>query len=175
VIEPTNITGNWTGSYCQYGRDHPIAAIFAQVDGHLQGKMTDGLTNIDKSLFEFAFDAGLPPGADEQIFIQVRKKYPDAPSGPIRAASRMPEFSTLEGTVKEREVQFEKQYIGDHFAGWRIGEQLFGETIAAQPIRYIGTLSDDGNSIEGRWSIVVGDKKHSATTGGSFQLQRQAE
>jgi hypothetical protein len=175
MTEPINITGCWSGTYSQHDRDHPITAIFAQVDSHLQGKMTDSATNIDKSLFEFAFEAGLPPGADEQIFIQVREKYPDAPSGPIRAATRLPEFSTLEGSVEGREVRFVKQYIGEQFAGWRIGERLFGETRASQPIQYTGTLSENGNSIDGRWSIAASAKKQTVSAGGIFHLQRQDE
>ncbi len=77
--------------------------------------------------------------------------------------------------MRGNEVRFVKEYIGEQFAGWRIGDQVFGESVATQPIRYTGTLSNDGNNIEGRWSITVSDKKSSAAVGGTFQLQRQPE
>jgi hypothetical protein len=173
VVEPINITGRWIGSYRQHERDNPITAIFAQVDGNLQGKMTDGITKVDQSVFDAAFEAGLPPGADEQIVVLLRKEFPDAPRTPIRAQSNIPEFSTLEGEIRGRDVRFLKEYIGDHFNGWLVGDKLIGTTIADHSVQYAGTLSEDGKSIEGRWTVSTSRKRDSATVSGSFILRRE--
>ena len=170
---PIDITGRWVGAYSQHGREHPITTIFAQVDEHLQGKMTDGDTQFERSLFEAALEAGLPPGADEQIEVELRKQYPDAPRGPIRAATRLPELSVLEGSVTGRTVRFVKRYLGEHFSGWKIGDRLIGTTEEAHRVNYTGTLSDDGDTLEGQWWIEAGPKKPAPRSGGSFRLSRQ--
>jgi hypothetical protein len=172
MTEPIDITGRWSGYYCQHGREHPISAIFAQVDAHVQGKMTDSVTSVDKSIFEYAFDAGLPPGADEQIYVQLRKEHPGALRSPIQANWRLPEFSTLEGEITGRQVRFVKRYIGESFAGWRIGEKLVGETVTDRADEYAGMIEADGNSIEGHWSAPSKAKKQMPAVGGRFQLHR---
>lgn len=53
------------------------------------------------------------------------------------------------GELVGRSIQFTKQYL----------------TSSAQPIRYSGTLSEDGNSMSGKWTI---DKRHS----GSWEAHR---
>jgi hypothetical protein len=173
MAETVDITGRWSGFYSQHGHDNPITAIFAQFESHLQGKMTDGVTSVEKSVFEAALDAGLPPGADEQIVARLRKEYPDAPRVPIRAMSWLPEFSTLEGEVQGRGVRFKKEYIGDHFSGWRIGDQLIGQTITDLVVHYAGMLSDDGRHLEGRWWIATSGEKPASRIEGTFQLSRQ--
>ena len=175
MTQPLDITGRWAGAYSQHGREHPIVAIFAQFDAHLQGKMTDGETDFEQSVFEAALDAGLPPGADEQIEVELRKQYPDAPRGPIRAATHVPEFSTLEGSVEGRCVRFVKRYLGDHFSAWKIGDRLVGTTQEEQVVHYSGTLSDDGDSLEGRWWVEGRGRKGPGRTEGSFLLHRRED
>jgi hypothetical protein len=170
-----DITGRWAGAYSQHGREHAITAIFAQFDEHLQGKMTDAETEFEQSVFDAAFEAGLPPGADEQIVAELRKQYPDAPRGPIRAASRVPEFSVLEGSVEGRTVRFTKRYLGDHFSGWKIGDRLVGKTDEATLVSYSGTLSVDGNLLEGRWWVAGDQPKTRGRNEGSFLLLRQED
>ena len=108
-----DITGRWTGAYLQHGREHPITADFAQIDAHLQGKMTDDVTEFEASVFDAAMEAGLPPGADEQIVANLRKQYPDLPRAPIRATATLPAESILEGEVQGRSVRFRKTYLGE--------------------------------------------------------------
>jgi hypothetical protein len=173
MTKPVDITGRWIGAYCQHGHEHPISAIFAQFDTHLQGKMTDADTDFEKSVFEAALDAGLPPGADEQIVKELREQYPDAPRGPIRAASHVPEFSILEGVVQGRAVRFVKRYLGDHFFGWKIGDDYFGTTSEDHAVHYSGTIDSDGNSLEGRWWVGETRGRQKERHEGTFLLQRQ--
>jgi hypothetical protein len=167
-----DITGRWAGVYHQHGHEHPISSFFNQFDTHLQGKMTDGEPRFERSVFEAAMAAGLPPGADEQIEAKLRAEHPDAPREPILATSIFPPYSTVEGDVRGRTVSFVKRYLGELFSGWRIGDCLIGTTKAGHEVRFRGTLSDDGNSIEGRWWV---DESDGPRLEGGFRLQRQEE
>lgn len=167
-----DITGRWTGAYLQHGREHPITADFAQIDSHLQGKMTDGVTEFETSVFDAAMEAGLPPGADEQIVASLRKQYPDLPRAPIRATATLPAASILEGVVQGRTVRFRKTYLGEHFTGWRIGDRLIGSTVNVHVVQFRGRLSDDANSLEGQWYVDADRKTGARRLEGGFTLRR---
>ncbi len=156
--ERIDITGRWVGDYFQHGREHPLTADFAHIDAHLQGKMTDSVTEFETSVFEAALEAGLPPGADEQIEANLRKQHPELPRGPIRATAMLPAASVLEGEVQGRVVRFRKTYLGEHFTGWKVGDQLVGSTVAVHTVQFRGRISADDNSLEGQW-WVEGDRK----------------
>lgn len=168
-----DITGRWVGAYHQHSAEHPISTQFNQFETHLQGKMTDGETRFERSVFEAALAAGLPPGSDEQIEAKLRAEYPDAPREPIQATSIFPPHSKIEGEVRGRSVRFVKRYLGEIFSGWRIGDTLIGSTVAGQMVTYGGIVSADGNVIEGRWWIDGDRKSGTSRCEGGFRLQRQ--
>jgi hypothetical protein len=84
------LTGRWVGHYVQGGQKYPITADLVQVGQRLSGSMQDGHPDRECSTFEAACEAGLPPGADEQIEMGLREMVPDAPAGPIRYVSHLP-------------------------------------------------------------------------------------
>src|SRR5215470_14341029 len=120
-MTPPDLTGRWAGHYSQHGQSHPIEAELTQSDGQLRGSMRDRDTLSEKSVFETAADAGLPPGADEQIVQSLRELFPDAAGAPVRATSQLPPTSVLSGYVLGRAVYFLKTYQGEHFVGYRVG------------------------------------------------------
>jgi hypothetical protein len=95
-----NLTGRWDGDYYQHDRPHPILAELVQAGEQLTGSMRDGETDTASSVFDVAFEAGLPPGADEQIVARIREAFPDAPATPIRYVTHLPPESDLVGWVR---------------------------------------------------------------------------
>jgi hypothetical protein len=167
-----NLTGRWVGEYLQHDRPHPIAAELVQAGEHLTGSMWDGITDGAYSIFEVASQAGLPPGADEQIVARLRTMFPDAPAAPIRYVTHLPPESALEGRVEGSTVYFLKTYQGIHFGGYKIGDVLVGFQSAVHAVSYRGQLSPDGGEIEGRWWIDPAPGP-SHRTEGHFTLRRQ--
>src|SRR5262245_8915426 len=170
--ERIDITGRWVGAYFQHGREHPLIAEFAHIDSNLQGKMTDVVTEFETSVFEAAMEAGLPPGADEQIEANIRKQHPELPRAPIRAAATLPAASILEGEVNGRVVRFRKTYLGEHFTGWKVGDRLIGSTIAGHIVQFRGRIGDDHNSLEGQWWVDGDRKAGTRRLEGGFLLTR---
>lgn len=168
----TDITGRWQGMYSQHGREHPITADFAQVDEHLQGRMLDGVTSFETSIFEAALEAGLPPGADEQMELRLRQQHPDLPRGPIRACATVPETSILEGEVTRRVIRFTKTYLGEYFSGWKVGERVIGSSVPSHVVHYRGKLSDDDLTIEGQWWVEADARRGTQKLNGRFVLNR---
>jgi hypothetical protein len=168
-----NITALWAGNYWQDGRPQPIMANLVQDDERLTGSMRDGVTDKEYSVTELAFEAGLPPGGDEQIVDRLRRMFPDAPATEIRYVTHLPPESALQGSVKGVEVYFKKTYEGTHYGGYQIGDKLVGYQNAAHVVHYGGRVSADGEQIDGKWWIenTLG---HSPRLGeGSFTLRRQ--
>jgi hypothetical protein len=117
-----DLSGRWVGGYRQQGRDYPITADFVHAGEHLSGSMRDSHPDRECSVFEATAEAGLPPGADEQIEARLREMVPDPRSGPIRYVSHLPPESTLEGRCIGRTVRFRKTYRGTSFGGYRVGD-----------------------------------------------------
>src|SRR5689334_21894162 len=109
--------------------------------------MRDGHPDRECSVFEATAEAGLPPGADEQIEARLRAMVPDGPSGPIRYVSHLPSQSVLEGRRTGRTVRFLKTYRGPAFGGYRVGDVLIGVERADHAVHYEGRLGDDGRTI----------------------------
>jgi hypothetical protein len=172
MAEPFLMTGTWIGHYTQHGRSHPITAELTQVGTRLTGTMHDSDTESERSVFETAAEAGLPPGADEEIVLGLRKMFVDAPQAPVRCAALLPAESRLEGEVRDRTVSFLKTYQGEHFTGFRVGDRYVGAVIEGHQVHYRGELSRDGTSIEGRWWIAPPTEGGVRTEGG-FLLRRE--
>jgi hypothetical protein len=172
MLSDTNLTGRWVGEYFQHDRSNPITADLVHQGEQLTGSMRDDTTASAYSVFEFASQAGLPPGADEQIVERLRKMFPDAPETPIKYVSQLPPESTLEGWVRDSTVYFLKSYQGDHIGGFEIGDRLVGHRIVGHAVHYRGKLSPDGREIEGRWWIDPGPESGVRRTEGSFLLRR---
>jgi hypothetical protein len=123
-----------------------------------------------------AQQAGLPPGADEQIEANLRKAFrqahPDAPAGPIRYVSRLPAESALEGRRQGQVVSFLKTYQGTSFDGYKVGDQFLGAEKAGHSVHYEGRLSPDGRTIEGRWWIEADQEEGTGRAEGYFTLRR---
>src|SRR5262249_11903499 len=107
-----NLTGRWVGYYVQGGHERPISADLVQDGADVSGSMRDVQPDRECSLFEGAVEAGLPPGADEQIDEKLRSMVPDAGSAPIRWVSHLPEDSVLKGSCEGEMVTFTKAYMG---------------------------------------------------------------
>jgi hypothetical protein len=137
--------------------------------------MCDGHPDNEYSLFEVAHEAGLPPGADEQIEAKLREALPDAPPGPIRYVSHLPSGSVLEGRRKGQVVYFLKTYRGTTFSGYKAGDQLLGVQKEGHAVHYEGRLSRDGLVIDGRWWIEADPAYGSRRTEGLFSLRRQGQ
>ena len=170
-----DLTGRWDGSYFQHDRHHPIAAELVQVGERLTGSMRDGETDRSSSVFQVAFEAGLPPGADEQIVARLREAFPDEPAAPIRYLSHLPPASALEGWVRGTALYFLKTYQGTHTGGFAVGDRLVGHRIEGHAVHYSGKLSPDGLEIEGRWWIDPLCESGGRRTEGSFALRRSVE
>jgi hypothetical protein len=169
----TNITGRWEGNYSQRGRSQPILADFVQADEHLTGSMRDGVTDQERSVTELTFEAGLPPGADEQIVDRLRRMFPDAPATEIRYVTHLPSDSTLEGWVKGLKVYFLKSYEGTHYGGYQIGDVIVGHHNEAHVVHYGGRINANGQEIEGKWWIDESSEDGRRRNEGSFTLRRQ--
>jgi hypothetical protein len=170
--ENADLSGRWAGHYSQHGTNHPISADFTQSGQALRGRMRDSDTVSEKSVFETALDAGLPPGADEQIEHSLRELFPDARAAPVRVTSQLPSESLLEGFVFGRMVSFRKTYQGEHFVGYQVGGHRVGTTVAQHVVHYEGRLGDDGRSIEGRWWIEQDLSRGVGRAEGTFELRR---
>jgi hypothetical protein len=168
----TNLSGRWVGDYLQHDRPHPITAELVQVGERLTGFMRDSTTDSESSVFDFAAEAGLPPGADEQIVAHLREAFPDAPADPIHVVMHLPPESTLEGWVKGSTVYFLKTYQGDHFGGFKVGDQIVGQRIEDHAVHYRGKLSPDGLEIDGRWWIDPVAVPGARRSEGYFTLRR---
>ncbi len=167
-----NLTGAWEGIYYQNNRPHPISAELDQEGETLTGSMTDGVTERSSSLFEATSEAGLAPGADEQIVARLRELLPDDPRAPIRYVSHLPPESTLQGRVDGSRVSFLKSYQGVSFGGYQVGERLVVQETDHHCVEYSGTLSPDGRAIEGRWWIEANPTRRTPRVEGSFHLKR---
>src|SRR4051794_34753277 len=171
----TNLTGRWEGHYYQHDRPSPISAELTQAGEQLTGSMRDGVTDTSSSVFDVAFEAGLPPGADERIVARIREAFPDAPATPIRYLTHLPPGSALEGWVRGDSLYFLKTYRGVHYSGYEIGDRLVGHRTDCHAVHYSGKLSPDGSEIEGRWWIDPPPGSGERRTEGSFTLRRRIE
>jgi hypothetical protein len=169
-----SLTGRWMGEYYQHDRSNAIRAELVQQGEQLSGSMSDDRTASTYSVFEFASQAGLPPGDDEQIEARLRELFPDEPSAPIRYVTQLPPESTLEGWVRGDTVYFLKTYEGEHIGGFAVGERTLFHRIASHSVHYRGKLSPDGQEIEGRWWIDPLLEPGAKRTEGSFILRRES-
>ena len=166
-----SLTGNWEGYYTQSGEKRPIRATLVQEGDRISGTMIDAETDFDRSLFDAARQAGLPPGADETIDASLRRLHPEVGRGPIRAKSRLPADSRLEGSVDGDRVTFTKTYQGQHFIGYQVGDREIGSAKEDHSVEYWGRLSEDGSRMEGRWTICATESPKGFIDG-AFLLQR---
>jgi hypothetical protein len=171
-MSATILTGRWIGHYLQQGKEYPITADFLEVQERLSGFMYDGQPERECSVWQATTDAGLPPGADEQIEAKLREMIPDAPAGPIRYVTHLPPNSTLHGRRTGRNVYFLKTYQGTSFGGYRVGDHFLGYRKADHAVHYEGQLSPDGQAMEGRWWIEADPANEITRTEGLFQLRR---
>jgi hypothetical protein len=173
MSSPLDLTGRWIGHYLQRDQEYPITADLVQAGECLSGSMRDGHPDREYSVFEVAFEAGLPPGTDEQIEAHLREVVPDAAAAPIRYVSHLPPESALEGRRKGRTVSFLKTYKGTSFGGFKVGDRLLGFQKDGHAVHYEGQLSPDGTVIEGRWWIDADPALGVPRTEGHFALRRK--
>jgi hypothetical protein len=166
-----DLTGRWIGHYLQQGREYPITADFRETSERLCGFMYDGQPDREYSVFQATADAGLPPGADEQIEAKIREMVGDEAPGPIRYVSHLPPNSTLQGRRTGQTVSFLKSYQGTSFGGYRVGDHLVGVRKAGHEVHYEGRLSSDGLVIEGQWWIDADPAAGTPRTEGLFHLR----
>jgi hypothetical protein len=168
-----DLTGKWAGHYWQHDRPSAISAELSQ-NGHvLSGSMQDLRTDGDYSVFEVAAQAGLPPGADEQIVAALRQAVPGAGSGPIRYVTHLPPESQLDGRVSGDRVYFLKRYQGRSYSGYRVGDRLVGAENAAHAVHYEGQVDFEAGTIEGTWWIDADTERGTGRTAGRFCLRRE--
>src|SRR5262245_23208393 len=162
------LTGRWTGYYVQKDQRRAIAADLVQRNDLLEGAMHDLQTRFEMSVYEMAAECGLPPGADEQIVEKLRQEFADQAKAPIRALMTLPDDSTVSGSVRGRSVYFRKTYTGEAFSGYSVGTKEVGVRVKGHCVHYRGTLSDDGQLLEGTWWIEADVKKGLRRSEGSF-------
>jgi len=172
AMASTHLTGRWVGHYLQQGQEYPITADFREAGESLSGFMYDGQPDRESSVFQATAEAGLPPGADEQIEAKLREMVPDVAPGPIRYVSHLPPNSILRGRRTGQTVRFLKTYQGTSFGGYRVGDHLLGYREADHEVHYEGQLSSDGLVIEGRWWIDADPTAGAPLTEGRFHLRR---
>src|SRR5260370_39637601 len=107
-----DLTGVWAGHYAQRDRSHAIHADLVQTGHLLTGVMRDHDTKVENSLFESAAEAGVPPGADEQIALRLREVYPADRHAPTPRARASPTTSPLLGHGETSTVHFLKASQG---------------------------------------------------------------
>lgn len=168
-----SLSGRWTGHYYQHDQLHPIEAELVQKGATLAGLMRDLMTDRDASVFEAAAEAGLPPGADEQIVAKIRAMVPEETGGQVRFITHLPTDSLLEGTVEGRNVKFLKSYQGVAFNGYRLGESLVVNEHLGLAVHYEGRLSLDGGKIEGSWWIDANREMGVKRVHGEFTLNAE--
>src|SRR5262245_3147222 len=100
------LTGEWHGHYTQNDVRHRIEATLTQDGDRISGRMIDLDTVTEQSLYDAVANAGLPPGADEQIAERLRELIPNAGDGPIITRSILPKESQLKGTLSGEFVRF---------------------------------------------------------------------
>jgi hypothetical protein len=171
-MSSTPLTGRWIGHYLQQGQEYPITADFHEAAERLSGFMYDGQPDREYSVMQATAEAGLPPGADEQIEAKLREMVPDVASGPIRYVSHLPPNSILRGRRTGQTIYFLKTYQGTSFGGYRVGGNLLGIRKADHEVHYEGQLSPDGLVIEGRWWIDADPAARTPQTEGLFHLRR---
>ncbi len=171
----TNLTGRWIGCYYQHSRPHPIEADLIHDGEQITGVMRDGETDRNSTVFEVAADAGLPPGADEQIEASLRAMFPEERATPIRYIAHLPTDSVVEGWARGFQVGFLKSYQGEHYGGYTVGDRFVGHRIEGHAVHYRGDVSLDGREINGKWSIDPDPEIGTPGTDGSFSLRRQTE
>jgi hypothetical protein len=167
-----NLTGRWAGHYLQGGKEYPIAADFLGGGEGLSGFMYDGQPDRDYSVFQASAEAGLPPGADEQIEARLRELVPGASAAPIRYVTHLPPNSTLRGRRTDRAVYFLKSYQGTSFSGYQVGDRLVGARKEGHEVHYEGQLSPDGQTLEGQWWIDADPESGAPRSEGLFRLRR---
>ncbi|MHC4407017.1 MAG: hypothetical protein ACYTG0_45975 [Planctomycetota bacterium] len=165
-----DLTGRWQGHYRQSGTARAIVATLVQSDDRIEGTMQDLETEFDRSLFDAALEAGLPPGADEQLDEHLRRQHPEIGNAPIRGKCRLPPESRIQGTIRGGQIVFVKTYQGEHFIGFQAGDKEIGHATEGHAVEYSGTIEPDGNRIEGRWTIYQPDAPRALQ--GPFVLER---
>lgn len=166
-----SLTGEWNGHYTQHGERHRIKALFTQDGRRLVGQMTDIDTVTEQSLYDAVADAGLPPGADEQIAERIYGALPDQPIGPIRTRSVLPSASKLEGTVSGEFVRFTKTYQGQSLYMYEMGDQGVGHARDGHSVEYSGRISSDGTTVSGQW-VIYQPEIPKGFIDGNFELHR---
>jgi CUE domain len=172
MAKDTNLSGRWVGNYYQHNRPHPLSLELIQDGERLTGSMRDGETDQEFSVFEVAVDAGLPPGADEQIVAQLKEMFPEVPASSIRYVTHLSEESSIEGWVRGDMVYFLKTYEGAHVGGYKVGERIVGHFKEHHSVHYRGKLSPDGDTFEGKWWIESATGPGVARNEGSFEFSR---
>jgi hypothetical protein len=168
-----DLTGSWAGHYIQREQEHPINVELIQKEQTLSGSMRDGQSEFDYSVSELAFEAGLPPGADEQIEANIRAHVSSSPASPIRYIQQLPQESVIVGVCAGSRVDFVKTYKGTSSSGFKVGDQFLGFQKSGHAVHYRGELSRDGRTIEGWWSIDPDPSLGSRRAEGTFVLRRK--
>jgi hypothetical protein len=134
--------------------------------------MRDGEPDRESTVFEAAAEAGLAPGADEQIEAALREMFPHSRSQPVRYVTHLPAESSLNGWVRDTTVYFLKSYEGQHYGGYRVGDYLVGHKVEGHSVHYKGAVAPDGQEIEGKWWIDAPPEFGGRRAEGSFFLRR---
>ncbi|HEV3081468.1 MAG TPA: hypothetical protein VGY66_16940 [Gemmataceae bacterium] len=169
----TDLTGHWIGGYLYWDEEHPMTADFVQTGERLSGSMQDDHTDREYSVFQAALERGLPPGAHEEIESKLRQMFPEARPGSIRYVWHLPAHSVVEGKRAGRRIYLLKTYPGVSFAGYKVGDHLFGTRIEGHAVRYEAQLSPDGLTIEGQYRIDGDTSPKSERSDGLFHLRRR--
>jgi hypothetical protein len=146
-----DIDGVWEGVYidAQYEvPEVPIRARFDVAGRRLSGTMFDERTRTESCVQE-AIDSFDDDPHEKAVWQDFADEFPDA-----ICSSTLPENSRIKGVIKGMSVRFTKEYLGDETRVWEAnGLDPAPESNPCDPVVYEGEVSDDGNRIEGTWTI----------------------
>ena len=168
------LSGRWAGHYTRNDRLYPVQCSLFHDGRRLCGAMRDATTLLVGSLSDLVTDEGLPPGQDERILERLRRLCPEGAGLPVATEIELPADSRIEGETSDRWVRFIKTYLGEYFAGFRVGSRRIGVRGSDQRVVHRGWITADGCSIEGQWFLLEPRRDVGATrvVGGSFFLER---
>ncbi|MBN9518230.1 hypothetical protein J0H58_06880 [bacterium] len=167
-----DIDGVWTGFYTHRRNRCAITARFAISVGDLRGSMTDTVLVHEWTLAELRADYGMTADQADGVLAGIRAYLPGAAASDVISVSRLPPTAELSGYAQGPVVRFRKQYQGVGWAGWRVGEHLFGCQVPGHAVEYEGELTGDGTRVAGRWWIPANPAAGTVDAEGMFELRR---
>jgi hypothetical protein len=136
-MQAIDLTGTWSGHYCQNSGRHGIRMQVIQRGQSFVGRMQDASTVL-AGREQIPVDGGQPTMAE--------------------VMSTLPADSTVEGEVEGRVVTFLKSYRGKATTDlWVPDRGSMTFEFPGHQVHYLGTLDATGTVLSGSWHILGPD------------------